>query len=286
MLRLLILGLSYTAMEWINHSNLNDFQISATSSNPEKQPYCKNQKITLLKHNDSKLSKAIKNAHVILISAPPNTNGNDYFFHTIKQHIQIERILWIGYLSSTSVYGDQKGQWVNEASALIGTTTNGLRRIQAESQWLNMRHIWPIHIFRLSGIYGPKRNAIERLIHGKTSTIIKKNHVFSRVHVADIAQVLSASLNQPTPGEIYNIADDYPCAASIIDDYAADLLKIPHTLKKKWSEAIQSPMLKQFYQCSRRVDNSKIKKALGVQLIYPSYKEGLQAIWHQMQNPS
>ena len=284
MQHLLILGLGYTASHWLQCFDHHHFQITATTSQQQTKKDWGSGAITLLNHDDPKLAEYIAGANALLISAPPNEAGIDPFFEQVKQYIQTKHIRWIGYLSSTSVYGDHQGQWVNENSPSQYPSPLGERRLKAEAQWLSMKDTWPIHIFRLAGIYGPKRNALERLINGKKTSIYKANHVFSRIHVSDITQVLSASLNHPASSEIYNVADDLPCASDIVDDFAADLLQLPHTKKIDWSKAKPSPMLQQFYQCSRRICNNTIKQKLKIKLTYPSYKEGLIELLNHIKN--
>lgn len=194
-------------------------------------------------------------------------------FRDIYSHISA-RTEWIGYLSTTGVYGDYKGAWVNEMSATHPTEPRSIARLVAEKQWKSIG----AHIFRLAGIYGPMRNVFEKIQNGTAQRIDAGYHVSSRIHVEDIAQVLIASMQHPSPESIYNVADDLPCASADLVSYACELLgiKVPPPVALK--EAGLSPMAYSFYQTSRRVDNSKIKKELGVVLRYPSYREGLQAL--------
>ena len=137
----------------------------------------------------------------------------------------------------------------------------------------------PLHIFRIAGIYGPQRNALTRIAQGKTQTIYKENHNFSRIHVEDIAAVLIASIKNPNPISIYNIADDEPAPAHEVDEYAAHLLHAPMPEKVPFELATLSPMAKEFYTHHRRVSNAKIKQELLVKLTYPTYREGLQQLY-------
>jgi nucleoside-diphosphate-sugar epimerase len=170
---------------------------------------------------------------------------------------------------------------VSEESACIPHTPTGIARLNTERAWLSFaqQEALPVHIFRLSGIYGPGRNVLVRLMSGKSYSVFKENHVFSRIHVEDIVTTILASMKLPNPLSIYNVSDDEPAPAYMVDQYAANLLHREPLSLIPVSEAHLSPMEQEFYANNRRVSNLKIKEALGVVLNYPTYREGLTQIW-------
>ena len=187
------------------------------------------------------------------------------------------RLEWAGYLSTTGVYGNHDGGWVDEDTPLTPSTRRGKWRVAAEAEWQAIPDL-PLHIFRLAGIYGPGRGPFSKVRNGTARRIIKPGQVFSRIHVEDIAQVLAASIAQPDPGAIYNMCDDDPAPPQDVIAHAAELLGQPLPPEEDFETAEMTPMARSFYAESKRVKNDKIKTDLGVQLIYPTYREGLAAL--------
>jgi nucleoside-diphosphate-sugar epimerase len=183
---------------------------------------------------------------------------------------------WVGYLSTTGVYGDTGGAWVDEAAPLRAGQERGRARIAAEAAWRATG--LPVHIFRLAGIYGPGRGPFEKVRDGTARRIVKPGQYFSRIHVDDIAQVLAASIARPDPGAVYNVCDDAPVAPEEVLLHAADLLGLPPPPEVAYAEAEMTPMARSFYAESRRVRNDRIKRDLGVRLHFPDYRAGLAAI--------
>lgn len=216
----------------------------------------------------------------ILISIPPKDDSEVVYDLFITQITKLKKLEWLGYLSATSVYGDQKGAWVDETSDTSNCGEIGQRRLTAEKMWLDTsdRYGVPVHIFRLAGIYGPGRSALETAISNKMQIIDAPDIVFSRVHVDDIVQTLIFSIEDPQKKGIYNISDDYPCSPREVTEYACKLLGIKPPKALSMEEAQLSEMGKYFFSQSKKVSNSKIKKELGVDLLYPTYKEGLEEI--------
>lgn len=203
------------------------------------------------------------------------------FGHLLKKYTK--NIQWIGYLSSTGVYGDHQGHWVDESSKPIGLGDQGQLRLVAENQWRFFAEAYqlPLTIFRLAGIYGPQRNVLARLMAGKNDTIIKDGQFFSRIHVEDIVLAIVAAMRNPIEGiTIYNVADDEPAPSNVVDEYAASLLKRPPLKRVAYEQALLSPMAQEFYSHNKRVSNAKLKRALHIQLTYPTYKEGLIHLLH------
>ena len=234
---------------------------------------------------DKKIIKYILNASHILVSIPPR-NRKDLVVENFYNEISLnKKIKWLAYLSSTSVYGNHNGKWVDERSKLLSNNDTGINRIVAENEWLklNYHHLIPTRIFRLSGIYSPERNIFLRLAREQVRYVKKSNHFFSRIHVADIAQVLSKSLIYSEPGEIYNVADNIPCSYDQTISYACNLMGVKIPPSENF-QLIKDSEMKNFYKDSKKVGNFKIKKDLKVKLQFPSYKEGFKSILNNIFN--
>jgi nucleoside-diphosphate-sugar epimerase len=220
------------------------------------------------------LEPALAEATHILASAAPDASG-DPFLRAVPG-IARSHVKWVGYLSTTGVYGDHQGGWVDEATPLTPVSDRGRQRVLAERQWLATG--LPVHIFRLAGIYGPGRGPFEKVRDGTARRIIRPGQVFSRIHVADIAQVLEASIRHPNPGAAYNVCDDNPCPPEEVLSHAARLLGLPDPPAIPFDRAEMSPMARSFYGESKRTRNDRIKDELGVRLLYPDYPQGLSAL--------
>ena len=227
---------------------------------------------------DNNLLVELKKADHILVSIPPEKQ-EDLVVKNFSKFIEDAKVKWITYLSSTSVYGDHKGVWVNENSETKPTSLNGISRLKAENSWLSlqMNKNLSVQIFRLSGIYSNEKNILVRLKLGTAKLINKKDHYFSRIHIQDIANILFKSLSKFKSGEIYNLADDKPSSSEDITLYGAKLLNIKN-LKKIEVNEIESEMLKNFYKDSKKVSNKKIKNYFGYNFKFPTYVEGLNYI--------
>ncbi len=227
--------------------------------------------------------EALSGATHLLASIPPGDDGDPALVHHGRDIAAASALEWIGYLSTTGVYGDRDGGWVDETTAPDPATEPALRRLTVEGAWLKLGAMngIPVHIFRLAGIYGPGRNALERLRAGSARRIVKPGQVFSRIHVADILGVLLASMERPRSGAIYNVCDDEPAAQPVVIAHAAGLLGIEPPAAEPFETADLSPAAQRFYSENRRVCNRRIKQELGVALRYPSYREGLAALVDQ-----
>ena len=219
--------------------------------------------------------------HILLSIAP--ISGTDIVIKNLKDYFKSNKFKWITYLSATSVYGNHNGKWVDENSETKPTSPNGVERLKAEKEWMQLASKFdlPLQIFRLSGIYSNQFNILKRLKLGEAKIINKKNHFFSRIHVEDIANVLSCSLNNFKKKEIYNISDNQPASAEEITMYGVKLLGIgkPKTIE---INEIESEMLKNFYKDSKKVDNKKMKEFFNHKLKYPTYVEGLNYIFNNI----
>ena len=227
---------------------------------------------------DNNLLAELKEAKHILISIPPE-NQEDIVVKNFSKFIKQSKVKWVTYLSATSVYGDHKGEWVNEDSETKPTSSNGISRLNAENSWLSLQRSvnLPFQIFRLSGIYSNEKNILVRLKLGTVKLIDKKGHYFSRIHVEDIANVLFKSLSKFKPGETYNLADDKPSSSEEITLYGAKLLNIKN-LKKINIYELENEILKNFYKDSKKVSNSKMKNFFNYKLKFATYVEGLNYI--------
>ena len=216
----------------------------------------------------------------LLSSVPVEEAGDPVLAHHAGDIAHLPNLSWVGYLSTTGVYGDRAGGWVDESDELRPTGERGRRRVAAEAAWLGLwrRHGVPVHVFRLAGIYGPGRSAFDSLRLGRAQRIDKPGQVFSRIHVEDIAAVLAASIARPNPGAIYNVCDDDPAAPAEVIAYAAGLLGIEPPPLVPYGEARLSEMARSFYVDNKRVGNERMKRELGVRLAYPDYRQGLAAI--------
>jgi nucleoside-diphosphate-sugar epimerase len=227
------------------------------------------------------VAAALGEAGHVLSSVPPDAEG-DPVLRALAPALRraAPRLAWVGYLSTTGVYGDRAGGWVDETDACRPASERGRRRLAAEAAWLALHRETglPVHVFRLAGIYGPGRSPFERLRAGTARAIVKPGQVFSRIHVADIAAVLSASMAAPDPGTVYNVADDRPAPPQDVLAHAAGLLGMAPPPEVPFEEAELSPMARSFYAESRRVSNARIRERLGVALRYPDYEAGLAAI--------
>ncbi|UWQ58434.1 SDR family oxidoreductase [Leisingera caerulea] len=213
----------------------------------------------------------------ILNSIGPNADGDPVLAALGDRIAAAPDLEWVGYLSTTAVYGHHDGAWVDENTPVTPSSQRGDWRALAEAQWQAI-HGLPLHIFRLAGIYGPGRGPFAKLMAGKARRIIKPGQVFSRIHVDDIAQVLAASIAQPRPGAIYNVCDDDPAPPQDVLGHAAELLGLPMPAEVPFDEAGMTPMARSFYGENKRVRNRRIKDELGVELLYPTYREGLRAV--------
>ena len=225
-------------------------------------------------------AQSLSGATHILLSIPPDAEGDPALDCHGANIAAIEGLEWIGYLSTTGVYGDTGGAWVDESAPSAPTSGRGRRRVEAEKRWLELgeEHGLAVHVFRLAGIYGPGRNALDTVKRGAAKRIEKPGQVFSRIHVADIVQVLAASIAKPRAGAIYNVCDDEPAAAAEVVAHACALLGVSPPPLTRLEEADLSPMARSFYADNRRVSNDCIKTELGVTLRYPNYRAGLAAL--------
>jgi nucleoside-diphosphate-sugar epimerase len=227
-------------------------------------------------------STAFREASHFLFGIPPDAWGDT----ALQQFISclglcVEPPRWMGYLSTTGVYGDTAGAWVDETTPPNPGQPRSRRRLAAERAWQAVGRGLGVHIFRLPAIYGPGRSVLDQLEAGTARCVDKPGQVFSRIHVEDLARTVLASMERPVErGTVYNVVDDAPASQPEVVAYAARLLGLPPPPVVPWDEAAagMSEMARSFYAENRRVRNDRIKAELGVRLVYPSYREGLLAM--------
>jgi len=270
--KLFCFGLGYSALALARRLLAGGWAVAGTCQSEARAAELRGLGIDarLFEHNRSSLEGATH----LLSSVPPDGVG-DVVLDALAGDVR--GLEWIGYLSTTGVYGDTGGAMVDENSPLAPTSSRSEARVTAEKGWLGLN----AHIFRLAGIYGPGRSPLDRVRSGTARRIDKPGHAFGRIHVDDIAGVLAASMARPAPGGIYNVCDDEPAAPAEVIAFACDLLglKPPPLIAFDNAEKDMSAMALSFWRDNRRVDNSKIKRDLGVTLQYPTYREGLRAIF-------
>jgi nucleoside-diphosphate-sugar epimerase len=240
------------------------------------QSYCFDGKET-----SEAVENAVRGASHVLVTIPPQKDAGDVVFKYFKKILTgSPQLQWLGYLSTTGVYGNRDGDWVDETSELKPGFDHQRRRVEAEDQWRNLyrEHQVPVHIFRLAGIYGPGRNLLQRVRQGSARRIDQPGLVFNRIHVEDVVQVLSASMGHPHPGAIYNVSDDVPSSPAEAVAFACELLHADVPPLIALEDAELSKMARGFYLTNKKVRNHKIKKELGVQFRYQDYKAGLRAL--------
>jgi nucleoside-diphosphate-sugar epimerase len=279
-MHLFCFGLGYTSLNLARKLKQQGWNISGTCRSLEKQRELKREGIQAFLFSEPDL-KSLNNATHVLVSIPPFEDAGDIVLEYFESALlNAPQIKWLGYLSTTGVYGDCGGAWVDETTIPTPHSVRTKRRLDVERQWFDLYQSknLPVHIFRLAGIYGKDRNALLGILDGSARVINKAGQVFSRIHVDDIAGILHASMLKPTAGECYNVGDDHPCSAMEVQQFAAELLGKPSPEIIPYEQAILSIMQREFYSANRRVSNAKVKRELAYNLLYPTYKEGLTAL--------
>jgi len=280
---LMIFGLGQSARAFVQRVGADYSSITATVR--DSAAALPMQGVEILDFNeagfDPRLTRAVSDAEVILCSVPPDAEGDpvlEWFGDTIQA---AHRLKWLGYLSTIGVYGDHQGGWVDETTAVQGESERSYRRMMVEQMWQDFARDagLPLHIFRLAGIYGPAQNALLQLRRGTAKRVIKPGQVFNRIHVEDIVAVLKASLQKPHAQAIYNVSDDEPSPPQDVVAYAAQKSGYPLPPEMPFEKANLSPMALSFYGENKRVSNALIKEALGVTLAYPTYRQGIDALY-------
>ena len=281
--RLFCFGLGYSALALARGLKGRGWAVAGTCRAPESRAALAAEGIEAMFFDRSRPladpAGVLAGTTHIVASVPPDDQG-DPVIDLHADAIAAVPTEWIGYLSTTGVYGDRGGAWVDESSDLRPVGVRGRRRVDAEESWLDLwrTHGRPVHLFRLAGIYGPGRGPFEQVRAGTARRVIKPGQVFSRIHVDDIVRVLEASMAKPNPGAAYNVCDDEAAPPQDVIAEAARLLGVEPPPEIPFEQASLSPMARSFYDEMKRVSNRRIREELGVKLAYPTYREGLAAL--------
>ena len=280
---MLFFGFGFCAKALAPLLRARGWQLSATCRDDEKAAFLSAQDITPLSLTGAPLTAAeLDGVSHVLLSAAPDEDGDPALPLLTEALAALqEKPQWMGYLSTTGVYGDHGGAWVDEETPPGPLGARGQRRVDAEKAWgaLAQAHDLPMHYFRLAGIYGPGRNQLRSLKNGTARRIDKPGQVFSRIHVDDIAQVLLASIDRPNRGRAYTVCDDEAAPPQDVVAFAAGLMHTTPPPLLPFDEVDLSPMAKSFYGENKRLHNRRMVDELGVALTYPTYREGLRALY-------
>ena len=279
-MNLFCFGLGYCA-DYLSAKLIKQgWQVSATCRTSEKAAVLEASGIRPVLLSGKKVTVTdLGKADHILISAPPEQDGSDPVLNFAEAALAAlqDQIKWVGYLSTTGVYGDHQGKWIDEETPAGLLSERGQRRVAVEAQWAATG--LPMHYFRLAGIYGPGRNSLRALQNGTARRVVKQGQVFSRIHLVDITRILEASMANPNAGRAYSVCDDTPAPPQDVVTYAAELMGVSPPALQDFATAELSPMARSFYGENKRIRNNRIKEELGVSLEYPDYRAGLSALW-------
>lgn len=282
-MKLVIFGLGFTAQAFVRFAQGRFSAISATVRSNEKAQQLSRPGLDVRVFNDTAIDPAIlpalREADAILISAGPDEQGDAVLRHFSDAIASSPTVRWIGYLSTIGVYGDTGGAWIDESEPPHPSHERTRIRVSVENEWLTLGQNAqkPVQIFRLGGIYGPGRNPIRNLDQ-RAQRVIKPGQVFNRIHVDDIAQTLLASMAKPRAGAVYNVTDDEPAPPQDVLTFAAALTAREPPPEVPFEKAVMSEMARSFYADNKRVSNRLIREELGIDLKYPTYREGLRAL--------
>ncbi len=277
-------GLGYSARHLIERLAPAKWKIAGTVREAAPAESWRSDGVEAFAFDGSKpnpqINPALAKATHVLISAPPGPDGDPVLAHYSDALAAAPALLWIGYLSTVGVYGEHHGGWVDETTPTAPVSARSKNRRAAEQTWevFSEQTGKRVVVFRLAGIYGPGRSAIDSIRAGRARRIIKPGQRFNRIHVADIANVVMASMAGRGRATILNVTDDLPAPPQDVIAHAADLLRVPPPPEVPFDEADLSPMARSFYGESKQVRNDLMKSDLGLTLAYPTYREGLAAI--------
>jgi len=277
-------GLGYSAQALAGPLAARGWEIAGTVRDPGTLERLKQRGYKMARFADPSdrdgVANLLRGTTHLLHSIPPVAGVDPVLAQFRDQLAALASLRWVGYLSTVGVYGGSDGAWVDESMKPEPRNARTEARVAAEKEWLAFGEETgcPVQIFRLAGIYGPGRSAFDKLRDGTARRIVKQGQVFNRIHVDDIASTLEASIARPRQGAIYNIADNYPAPPDEVIAYAAELAGLPLPPAVPFEEAELTPMARSFYEGNRRIANHLIKSELGVQLAFPSYREGLAAV--------
>jgi len=283
MSRLVVFGLGYTAQVFARRMAARGWLAHGTTRSAEQAEFLAAQGFEMSVFTgdaaDELAGEALGHATHVLVSIAPGQGGDFVLPHHADDIAAADNLEWIGYLSTVGVYGDHGGAWVDEDTALNPKSARSMQRVAAEEAWAEFgaKSGKAIHIFRLAGIYGPGRGPLEKVRQGTARRIVKRDQVFNRIHVEDIASVLEASIAKPNAGAIYNVSDNEPAPPQDVVAFAAKALGVEAPPEIAFEDAGLSPMGRSFYGENKKVSNARIREELGVTLAYPTYSEGIGA---------
>lgn len=284
--QLLCLGCGYTAERVADRMRAAGWRTSGTSRDAARRDQLiARGHAAIDPADDQAMARALSEATHILAAAAPRHGGDPFIARAGEILPQRSNApIWLGYLSTTGVYGIKDGSWADEETPPAPLSARGQARVEAENAWRRLADDIgaPAAIFRLAGIYGPGRNVLAQLKAGTARRIVKDGQVFNRAHVDDIAAVVAAAMTQPARAGIYNVADDEASSSADVIAYGAELLGLPMPPATPFETADLSPMAREFYAENKRIRNDKIKDQLGVTLAYPDYRAGLKALLDQI----
>lgn len=274
-------GLGYSALALAERLLARGWRVSGTCRGADKQQALRARGIDAYLFDRARpvadLGAKLSGVTDLLASVPPDDAGDPVIDIHGAEIAKARHLQWIGYLSTTGVYGDCDGAWVDETSPLKPSGARGMKRLKAEEAWAALPQ--PAHLFRLAGIYGPGSSALDSVREGRARRVVKPGQVFSRIHVADIASVLIASMARPNPGAAYNVCDDDPAPPADVITFACELLGVAPPPVVDYATADLSPMARSFYDDNKRVRNDRIKQELGFSLAFPDYRIGLKSLF-------
>ncbi|MDX6804540.1 NAD-dependent epimerase/dehydratase family protein [Terrihabitans rhizophilus] len=283
--RLVILGYGFCAREFVKRHGDRFNDILATVRDPgagaSNQSGVRFEKLDTGYAPEPALLEAVRHATHVLVSVPPGRDGDPALALLGEEIAAARHLRWIGYLSTTGVYGDHAGAWIDETAPTNPVSARAVRRLEAENGWRALAGPGRVvHVFRLSGIYGPGRNPLLSLLEGSSRALDKPGQVFNRIHVEDVAEAVAAAMTRPEAGPVFNLADDEPAPQPEVLAYAAKLLGLgpPEVVAFDAGQAAMSEMARSFWAENKRVGNRRLVTELGVQLRYPTYREGLRAL--------
>jgi nucleoside-diphosphate-sugar epimerase len=281
-MRLFCFGYGYTAEAFVDRLTPRDITFAGTRTSISEATTKTGVALAEFGgHGPSDEVRALLQASThVLVSIPPDLEGDVVLRHYREELAALDGLQWIAYLSTVGVYGDHDGAWVDEGSPTRPASERSLRRLQAERAWLQFGSDagCRVEIFRLAGIYGPGRSVLDNLRHGTARRIVKAGQVFNRIHVDDIARVLARAMDATRAHALYNVCDDEPAPPQDVVAYAAELLRLPLPAEVPFENAGLTGMAASFWAENKRVSNARIRRDLGVELLYPTYREGLRAL--------
>jgi nucleoside-diphosphate-sugar epimerase len=280
-MRLFCFGYGYSAEALARKLSARVDEVAGTRTNPEAPAEDGAVLATYKSDGPSpEVRRLLAGTTHLLVSIPPDLEGDAVLRDLADDIAALPDLAWVGYLSTVGIYGDAKGAWVDETSPVRPLTERSLRRAEAERAWLDFgtRIGRRVEVFRLAGIYGPERSVLDNLRAGTARRIVKPGQIFNRIHVDDIARVLAAAIDTDTGHRIFNVSDDEPAPPEDVVAYAAELLGLPVPETVSFEAAGLSGIAASFWSECKRVRNERIRRDLGVELLYPTYREGLRAL--------